>query len=239
MLNGHVAGYFDPASLHFPDGTYPILGLHRRSHKWEQRFVHGIYDVGVNTIDEKGNYHWAPPRQLPPGWEFTLPDFPYDIDAGILTQQECLDKTDAILEQYAGRPQSLPVVQYVFGNAKSLERRLRDFQDRYGFTRYALGNTVKLTQVRDFLKIHRIGRVILKCCPEDRPHIFGCPTELLRFLVKKSPQTGVRFSFDNNKFFRRHGRLWSGKVERSLFLREYLADLGLLVRERPDPQQRL
>jgi hypothetical protein len=234
LVNGvEVVPYLDPASMIFPEGFFPILGVFRRDHTLERDFVRGIYDSAINK--KQGEYTWMPPKHIPPAWEFTIKDVPCNpLINATLNPVKCLEQTDAYLEQYAGLPQSLPVVQFLFGDARSLESRLKVFKDRWGFIRYGIGN---LKGLKHKAKVHAIGDVILRLClPPDRPHIFGCPTELLRYLLKHGKRDGFQFSLDNNNYWRDNERMASGKAERVQFMLRYYIKLGFFpeLRKRKD-----
>jgi hypothetical protein len=227
--------YIDPASLDFPPDVFPILPIQRRNRTLEKRFDFGIYDAGINDLAKFGEYQdfsmWPPKPSLQDNWSWTAPDYPYDVlknfKGNKRAPQQCLVDTDANMQKYQHYDSVLLTVQYLFGNPESLRERLLGFLKEFGVAVFGVGNTCKL---RDKKKQYAIGRVLVKICEqyECQPHIFGCPSPLLDYLLAHAK---FPFSIDSNKFFRRHNRMCSGKVERSLFLREYLAERGLLMTE--------
>lgn len=223
--------YVDPASIVFPMGVYPMVPVHRRSRVFENRFKYGIIDSGINDLENYGEYrnlHKYPIKNLPEGWLWTIPDYPYDVlrncSKNTRTEQECIDDSDIMIEKYIDYPQALPVLQYKFGDHRNLKYRLKEFPME-DYPRFGIGNTCKL---KDKLKQAYVGQVILGYVPSYcNIHIFGCPTPLLRHLIAQK----MNFSVDSNKFYRRHGRMCSGMAERSQFLREYMVDVGITVIE--------
>jgi len=227
--------YVDPASIDFPPNIFPILSIQRRNLTLEKRFDFGIYDAGINKLATEGEYPdfsvWPPKPPLQKHWTWFIPDHPYDVlrncEKNKRTPEQCLRDTDENIAKYMKYDDGIPVVQYLFGNAVSLRARLTDFLNQWHTAVFGLGNTCKL---RDVKKQYEIGVVIVEFSNkyELEPHILGCPSHLLDYLLAHMK---LPFSVDTNKFFRRHRRMASGKVERSLFLREYLEEHKLMVTE--------
>lgn len=220
--------YVDPASVEFPPHVYPFSPVYRRNKTLEKKFKFGIYDAGINMLAKKGSYEgwWQVIDDLPAGWEQVIPDFPYDVlvncKNNTRTPEQCLRESDEMIEKYHSLPQMIPSIQYIFGSAGSLRERLNNFFAVYPeVKRFGIGNTCKLTNNQ---KIKEIAIIMCNVIPDDCfPHIFGCPTRLLRIL---NQDARFKFSIDTNKFF------WgtyngmrvkaSGKGQRTQFLIEFI-----------------
>lgn len=228
-----------------PAGLFPMKRLDERSFELEKMFDKGFYDAGVGDLATYGEYQdwslWPPKPPLPPGWVWDIPDYPFDVvkdyPGNTRTPQKCLEDTDENLEyyrKYFTGGNGIATVQFLFGNADSLQSRLKGFLDKYGVAVFGIGNCCKLWKAGDAVQI-RIGRAIVETCAryECMPHIFGCPTRLLDYLVRNAK---FPFSADFNKYSR--GRL-PGETknhlsrninERTYFLHKYLVQHNLLDR---------
>ncbi len=239
--------YAHSASLDFPVGVFPCLSLTERNRALEKRFDFGIYDCGINDLAKYGEYQdwslWPPKPSLHGNWVWSAPDYPWDVlkeyPGNTRTPLQCLEDTDANMEYYRHYDSVLLTVQYLFGDALSLRVRLKKFLDRFGVACFGIGNTCKLTNIK---KQREIGRVIVEVCGKYNnvtPHVFGCPTELLKYLIHHAR---FHFSVDTNKYFWGTSPDWPeshrsrNKAERTRFLCNYLAKVGLPVTPAPVPR---